>query len=362
MRWSVTIGSFKGTAVRIHVTFLLFLVWIGASAYSRGGLDAARDSLLFILAIFTCVVLHEFGHILTARRFGIVSKVVTLLPIGGVADMEKMPDKPWQELLVALAGPAVNVAIAGVIVLGLGVADLEGALRIDDPQLGLLQRLAAANLFIAVFNLVPAFPMDGGRVLRATLAMWLGQEKATAIAATIGQGFAFLLGFAGLFGNPLLLFIAIFVYMAAAGEAQMTFASAATRDVAAEDVMETRFMTLDRAATVQEAVDAMLATSQEEFPVLDPQGRLTGLLRRSDIIDALKETPPAAPIAQFVQKDTPVIAARSTLDKALKQLEAASALGVVDDDGRLEGLITRQSIAEVMMIRSVRPDWRFARH
>ncbi|KAF0120551.1 MAG: peptidase M50, partial [Methylocystaceae bacterium] len=229
MRWSLTIGSFMGTAVRIHVTFLLLLGWIGFAAYQRGGAVAARDSLLFIVAIFVCVVLHEFGHIFMARRYGIVSPVITLLPIGGVADMESMPDKPRQELLIALAGPAVNLVIAALLILFLGAVDFSDAIQIGDPSVNLLKRLAAVNIFLAAFNLIPAFPMDGGRVLRAALSIWIGKGRATRIAAQIGQGFAFLLGFLGLFGNPLLLFIAIFVYIAAAGEAQMTSMSEAAR-------------------------------------------------------------------------------------------------------------------------------------
>lgn len=240
MRWSFTLGTFKGTAVRIHLTLVLFLAWIGMAAFQRGGSEAAAQSVLFISAIFLCVVLHEFGHILTARQFGIVSPEVTLLPIGGVADMESMPQKPYQELLIAFAGPAVNIVIAIALFAISGAFNLGDAAHISDPSINILERLAATNVFLAVFNLVPAFPMDGGRVLRAALAMWLGQGKATRIAAQIGQLFAFLLGFLGLFGHPMLIFIAIFVYMAAAGEAQMTTMAEAARGLPAVDAMETR--------------------------------------------------------------------------------------------------------------------------
>jgi stage IV sporulation protein FB len=361
MRWSITLGSFKGTAVRVHVTFLLFLAWIGFAAYQRGGMIAARDSLLFIIAIFTCVVLHEFGHILTGRRYGIVAPEVTLLPIGGVASVNRMPDKPYQELLIALAGPAVNVVIAAALLLGLGAVDLGAAAHVDDPSVGLVERLAVVNVFLAAFNMIPAFPMDGGRVLRAGLAMWIGQEKATRIAAGIGQAFAFVLGFLGLFGNPLLVFIAIFIYIAAAGEAQMTLVSEATRDVKAVDAMETRIVTIDRGATIGEAVDTLLATSQDDFPVLDASSRLRGLLSRADIVEALNTADASAPIAPFVRKEAPTIDAGASLDSALAKLNEAGAIGVIDTDGALLGLLTRQSIAEVMLIKSARPEWRFGR-
>ncbi len=152
MRWSLTIGSFMGTAVRIHVTFLLLLGWIGFAAYQRGGAVAARDSVLFIVAIFICVVLHEFGHILTARRSGIVSPVTTLLPIGGVADMEKMPDKPRQELLIALAGPAVNLVIAALLILFLGAVDLSDAIQMGDHCQYRFGIPAAEHFHLAALN------------------------------------------------------------------------------------------------------------------------------------------------------------------------------------------------------------------
>ncbi len=360
MRWSVTIGSFKGTAVRIHVTFLLLLGWIGFAAFQRGGAVAARDSLLFIVAIFFCVVLHEFGHILTARRYGIVSTEITLLPIGGVADMERMPDKPGQELLIALAGPAVNVVIAVALILFLGAVDLSDAIEIGDPSVNLLKRLAAVNIFLAAFNLIPAFPMDGGRVLRAALSIWIGKERATRIAAQIGQGFAFLLGFIGLFGNPLLLFIAIFVYIAAASEAQMTSLSEAARGLKAADAMETRIAVIDRGSTVREAIDILLATSQDEFPVVDASRRLSGFLSRSNIVEALRDSDPGGPITPFMRQEPETIGVGDSIDAALPRLTGGEAVGVIDADGRLLGLLTRQSLAEIMMIKEARPDWRFA--
>jgi stage IV sporulation protein FB len=361
MRWSFTLGTFMGTAVRIHVTFLLFLAWIGLVAWQRGGAQAAGDSVLFISAIFLCVLLHEFGHILTARRFGIVSPEVTLLPIGGVADMESMPQKPWQELLIAVAGPSVNVVIAGALLAISGAFNLHEATQIANPSVSMLERLAATNLLLAGFNMIPAFPMDGGRVLRAALAMWLGQLKATRIAAGIGQGFALLLGFAGLFGNPMLLFIALFVFMAAAGEAQMTTMAEAARGLPVVDAMENRIATISRGASVSEAIDILLATSQDDFPLVDPAGRPAGLLSRAEIVDALRDSDPSAPVAPFARKEMTVIGAHETIDAALPALNGGDPVGVVDQDGRLVGLLTRQSLAEIMMIREARPEWRLPR-
>ena len=215
MSWSLTIGRFGATTVRVHLTFFLLLAWIGVSAWQKGGLPAARDSVLFIALIFACVVLHEFGHILMARRFGIETPEVILLPIGGVALMPRMPQKPSQELAVAVAGPLVNVVIAFLLFLVVGTILPDDLTRIEDPRVLLLARLAAVNVFLVLFNMIPAFPMDGGRVLHALLAMRLGNARATQLAASLGQVLAFALGFLGLFGNPLLIFIAIFVYIAA---------------------------------------------------------------------------------------------------------------------------------------------------
>ena len=222
MGWSLNIGSIAGTAIRIHITFILFLVWIFGANYMSGGPQQAWGGLIFVVLLFACVLLHEFGHIFTARHFGVSTPDVILLPIGGVARLERIPEKPSEEFLVAIAGPAVNVAIAALLI-AIGGATLQAdrLATLGGASASLVDRLAAVNLFLALFNLIPAFPMDGGRVLRALLATRLGYVHATEVAATIGQWVAFALGFLGLFGNPLLIFIAIFVYLAATSEAHI---------------------------------------------------------------------------------------------------------------------------------------------
>src|SRR5512138_3214799 len=222
MSWSLNIGRVAGTVVRVHLTFLLFLAWIFAASYASGGGATAVDSLVFMLALFLCVLLHEFGHIFTARAFGVPTPYVTLLPIGGVARLERIPEEPWEEFLIAIAGPLVNVVIALALILIAGAhVNAANLYAVENPSTSMTDRLATVNLFLAVFNMIPAFPMDGGRVLRALLATRTGYVRATEIAAFIGQGAAFALGFIGLFSNPMLIFIAIFVYLAAASEAHM---------------------------------------------------------------------------------------------------------------------------------------------
>ncbi|MDJ1158878.1 site-2 protease family protein [Chelatococcus sp. SYSU_G07232] len=364
MLWSFRIGTIAGTAVRIHVTFLLFLVWIGVVQYQVGGASAARDGILFIVLLFLCVVLHEFGHVIAARRYGVRTPDVTLFPIGGVASLERIPEKPREELVVALAGPAVNVVIALALVLALGAAvDPSDLARLEDPRVNLLVRLAGANIMLVVFNLIPAFPMDGGRVLRALLAMRLGFSRATQLAASIGQGFAFVLGFIGLLTNPLLIFIAIFVYLAASSEAQHVAFREVARGLPTGEAMIVSFEALSPASTLDDAVETMIRTSQKEFPVVDGGGRLRGVLTRDRLVLALRDHGPEAPVLDVMVGDIPTIHHRQPLDEAVRILTSAKApaLGVLDGEGRLVGLLTPENLGEMMLVQSARPDWHFGR-
>jgi Zn-dependent protease/CBS domain-containing protein len=362
MSWSLTIGRFGATIIRVHLTFFLLLAWIGLSAWQKGGLPAAGVSVLFIVLIFACVVLHEFGHILMARRFGIETPDVILLPIGGVARMPRMPEKPAQELAVAIAGPMVNIAIAFLIFLALGTIEPDSLSRIDDPRISFLARLGAVNLFLVIFNMIPAFPMDGGRVLHALLAIKLGRARATQLAASLGQGLAFALGFFGLlYGNPLLIFIAIFVYIAAAGEARMSAFNEAARGLSVGDAMETRFNAIPIEANLGAAVDMLLATAQHEFPIVDGFGRPMGLLSREDILAALKEHDRNASITSFMRAPVETVRRTAPLESVTERLRGmeATALAVTDPDGVLIGLLTRQNLGELMIIKLMRPDWHF---
>ena len=222
MRSSLKVASIFGIEVRIHLTFLLFLVWIWFSYYQVAGFAGAVQGVLFILALFACVLLHEFGHAFAARGFGIETPDITLLPIGGVARLSRIPDKPWQELVVAIAGPLVNVVIAGVLIFVIHTSTtLEQIEYLENPRVELLAKLASVNVMLVLFNLIPAFPMDGGRVLRALLAMAMPYARATQIAAWIGQGLAVVFGIFGIFGNPLLIFIAFFIFVGAQQEVAM---------------------------------------------------------------------------------------------------------------------------------------------
>ncbi|MEX0752155.1 MAG: site-2 protease family protein [Xanthobacteraceae bacterium] len=358
MSWSLNIGRIAGTAVRIHFTFLLFLAWIFVASYASGGAATAWATLLFIVLVFACVLAHEFGHILTARAFGVPTPDVTLLPIGGVARLERIPEDPWQEFLIAIAGPAVNVAIAFFLIVFAG-ATLTGHIAVvESEDVSLIDRLAAVNLFLAVFNLIPAFPMDGGRVLRALLSMRMGFVQATEVAASIGQAVAFALGFIGLLYNPLLIFIAIFVYLAASSEAHMVALQAVSRGVPVDAAMMTQFATLAPDAPVERAVQTLLSTSQSEFPVVDGAGKPIGLLGRVDIIRALKELGPDARVTEAMSADLPAIGHRRCLSDAFKLLQEkrAPAVAVTDSEGKLVGLVTAETIGEMLMLQEARPE------
>jgi Zn-dependent protease len=357
--WSIKIGDVGGTAVRIHLTFLLLLAWIWFANYQVGGAAAAWRGTGLVLLIFVCVLLHEFGHVFAARFFGVRTPDITLLPIGGVARLERMPERPSEELIIAIAGPLVNVVIAGVLLLYLGGnANLEVLKEMEDTHVGLITRLASVNIFLVLFNLIPAFPMDGGRMLRALLAIRLGFGRATQIAASLGQGLAFVFGFLGLLYNPLLIFIAIFVYLAAAAEAQSTQIREISSGVMIREAMITEFARLHADARVDDAVEALLRTTQHDFPVVDSEGRLLGVLTRDDMIRALRETGLATPVRDVMRRGIPLVYERKCLDEAFRRMQeiAVPAVGVVDKEGKLVGLITSENIGEMMMVRSIAPD------
>lgn len=357
MGWSLKIGSVAGTAVRMHVTFLLFLAWIFAVNYFTQGHQAAWSGLLFMVLLFLCVLLHEFGHIFTARAFGVATPDVILLPIGGVARLERIPEQPSEEFLIAIAGPLVNIAIALLLFLLGAHLELNRLANLDISRGGLIGQLAAVNLFLALFNLIPAFPMDGGRVLRALLATRLGYVRATELAAAIGQGVAFVLGFLGLFGDPLLIFVAIFVYLAASAESHMVAIRSASRGVPLTAAMMTQFVTLTPEQHVDAAIETLLRTSQGTFPVVDGMGRPQGVLGRNELIRALKERGPGARVGDAMTGPLPTLSHRSCLEEAFRLLQGTSvpAVGVIDAAGRLIGVVTSETVAEMLMVQRARP-------
>ncbi len=309
MSWSLKIARLFGINVYIHWTFLILLAWIFLSSLGSG--QNVQESLLgvvFVLALFACVVLHEYGHALTARRYGVPTRRITLLPIGGVASLEKMPEKPREELLVALAGPAVNVVIALLI---FGYMQLAGisfpTAQLEDPsQLSLsdafIPNLLAVNVILVLFNLIPAFPMDGGRVLRALLSMKFHRSKATAIAAQIGQFLAIGFVFLGFMYDFWLIFIGLFIFLGASGESRYESTRHLLSDLKVEDILMHQFTTMDAWSPISEAVDTLLDGQEKEFLVTE-QGDLIGTISRDDILRGLQQMGAEERIKRIVNTD-----------------------------------------------------------
>jgi Zn-dependent protease/CBS domain-containing protein len=354
MRWSWKIGRLAGINVYMHATFVLLLAFILFASWSeKHDVTAAIVAALFILTIFGCVVLHELGHALVARRYGIRTRDIILLPIGGVARLERMPDKPLEELKVALAGPAVNVVIAAGLFLLLSAFGT----KLELSQLGLVnggfvERMMSVNLWLAGFNLIPAFPMDGGRVLRALLARRMDYTRATLRAAHVGQALALVFGFIGLFRDPFLLFIALFVWMGAESEASMVQLHTSLGGIPVERVMLTEFRTLQPDDTLAQAIDYVMAGFQHDFPV-GFGDHVLGILTREDLMKALATHGSGLHVRDAMRREFQIADTHDMLDKALRLLGTAKVRTIpVEHDGRLVGLLNLENVGEFMMIQS----------
>src|SRR5213083_731394 len=298
MGWSLPIFRIAGIQLRIHVTFLLLIAWLAFGYYAEGGSAVAASRVIFVLLLFLCVVLHEFSH--------------------------------------AFLNPST----------------LEGS--------GLIAQLLTINILLLLFNLLPAFPMDGGRVLRALLATRMSYARATQVAATVGQGFAFVFGFLGLLWNPFLIFIALFVYIGASQEAALAQMKDVSRRFPVSSAMVREFRTLAENATLQEAVDALLATSQHDFPVVDETGGVAGLLTRHDLIAALRKNDPGLRVGDVMRRDIPTVTTGTRFEEAFRIMQECNcpAVPVLDGMKRLVGLLTPENVTELMMVQSAMPQRR----
>lgn len=355
-RGSMRIGTFFGIGLYVHWTFLLLIAFVAFRA--EGGLWAVIDSVLLVLGVFACVVLHEYGHALTAKRFGIRTRDITLLPIGGVARLERMPREPVRELVIAVAGPAVNVVIALIlfpIVLATGgmerAAEMSTLKGVDVPML--LAQLMAINVALVLFNMIPAFPMDGGRVLRALLAMKLAYAKATRAAAMVGSVVAGLFLIFGFYsGNYMLMLIAAFVWIVGSAEARMAERQSAIENLRVHDAMITRFRALRADSTLDEALKALLAGLQPDFPVVDAAGRTVGVLSRTDLLRAIASSGPGATVGSAMRRDCPVLHESDLLEVAVMQMrETQCPILPVVRDGTLVGVLAMENVSELIMAR-----------
>lgn len=355
MKWSWKFAEFRGIGVYMHATFLILIAFVVLSHWSAGNSVAKTlEGVGFILALFSCVLLHEFGHALMAAKYGIKTRDITLLPIGGLARLERMPEEPLQELWVALAGPAVNVLIAATLFVWLqfsaALAPLEQLTVTSGP---FLERLLVVNVILVVFNLLPAFPMDGGRVLRALLATKMEYTHATQIAAYTGQAMAIVFGILGFYLNPFLVFIAFFVWIGAAQEASMVTMKAALGGIPVSRAMMTDFRRLRLGDSLQQAIDLIIATPQQNFPVLHGS-EVVGILPSRELMVGLQQQGPTALVDDVMRRDFLALEPNDMLDSALGKIhqQECCRTAPVMRGNELVGLLTEENVGEFLHIAS----------
>ena len=350
MKNSINLGKIFGIDLKISITFLFLLLWVALSSLLNGAsLGVALTELLFIIALFVLVILHELGHALTAKRFGINTQDITLLPIGGLARLEKMPEDPKQEFLVAIAGPMVNLFIGGLLFLGLlitGFFSQPLSLGLIDQNLWM--RLLTANITLFLFNLIPAFPMDGGRVLRSLLSLRMDPVKATSIAANIGKGAALLIGILGFFFNPWLVLTAIFIWVGANSEASAARVQASIKGLQIQDAMMTKFFQVEGKQPLESVLQLSIQTGQHYIPVTS-NGHFLGIIQRGDLLNALQRLGNRAPAYAAIGIEPEGLSPTASLKDALPSLQTNRVQPVIED-GQLIGLITLESIQQRMWL------------
>jgi Zn-dependent protease/predicted transcriptional regulator len=359
MNWSLPAGRIAGIPIFLHWTFILALTffwwWFSANNQPFG--------IALVILLFACVLLHELGHALAARRYGIQTDSITMLPIGGLARLQRMPKKPEEEVVIAIAGPAVNVAIAmalaGTITAAFGFEAIFGPFASAPKSLflGVLQWLLTANLVLVFFNMIPAFPMDGGRVLRAVLASQMPYARATRIAAWIGQTCAVFFVFAGMFGlfgvnGAVLIFVGLFVFLGAEAEAEAAEQAAVFENVTVQSAIQPRFSTLNETDTLALAVNELLAGSQRDFPVMRGD-QVVGVLHRDQLVRGLSERGYSASVRDMMKTQW----IEANLDEPIEEvyqemLHSKEPMIPVLRQGKIAGILTLENIHELMMIRN----------
>lgn len=354
MNWSWQVGKVSGIPIRIHITFLALPALFALGGWTDAGIAGAVRETVFVLCVFLCVALHELGHSLAALSFGIQVRDITLLPIGGLSRLARIPRDPKEEILLSLAGPLVNVIIAGGLLIGLLVRPAVSPwqqISLFGPHL--LARLMWANALLAAFNLLPSFPMDGGRILRGTLALFIPRTRATRIAAVTGRVMAGLFLLAGVLSPAfrLLIFIAVFVYMGAAAEEQQARIQESFWGLKARDAMIARFDFFWEHDPLGMALDRALMTFQEDFPVFGDRGAL-GFISRSELQAAASVNPWGTPVGHLVSRGWVGVPANAPLEDVFLRLQAGGLQTVgVEEGGRVVGIINDGSLARAVQMR-----------
>jgi Zn-dependent protease len=339
-----------GVPVRLHFTFVLLVVFLVAMGV-RGG-QSAMLNVLYILALFASVVLHELGHVAVSRRYGIKTHEIVLYPIGGVAKLERTP-KAKEELWIALAGPAVNVLIAAGLFAWLAYTNtpISASVLAEPTDMNVLARVAFGNLILAAFNMIPAFPMDGGRVLRAIMARFSPEDVATRRAALAGRVLAIVIGLYGVMTMQfMLLFIAFFVYVGASQESAAVTGRVLTEGIPVRAAMITDYRVLEHGNTIREAANMLLATSQQDFPVV-VGSQVVGLLGRNALLRGMAVDGPDAYVAGIMDRNYPRVSPDDDLTEILPLMAETSCALVMDATDQLLGIITRENVSEFLMLR-----------
>jgi len=359
MKGSLLLGKVAGIKVQVHWSFLLLIGWIVFVGLISGmSTRGTVWNIIFVLVLFICVVLHELGHALTAKRFDVQTQKITLLPIGGVASLEEMPEEPKQELLITLAGPAVNLLIALLLYIFI---PFDFFRNLDQQQIqeffseisprNFLFLLFYANIILAAFNFIPAFPMDGGRILRALLAMRMGRVQATQIAARLGQFVAFLFFFLGLFYNPFLALIGVFIFFGAQGENILIQQLSILRGHQVRDAMMTNITILNPEDSLENVVDTIIAGTERDFVVTDGN-RAVGIVYNSDLMQSLRSRTNGMQVKDIMIKDFDSVSAHDDLADIYRKVHSAKkTFFPVVDGGRLLGAIDMTNINEFMIFK-----------
>ncbi|MBI5869771.1 MAG: site-2 protease family protein [Actinobacteria bacterium] len=364
MKWSFKVWRVFGIELRIHITFFLIVIYAAfmwGSVFEKGTAGAIYGAFM-IAVLFICVVIHELCHSRLAQHYGGEVDSITLLPIGGVSMLKNMPEDPKKELWVSLVGPLSNLVIAAMLfpfiylvpdpVDGTFGAFTNSDVLISVSVQGFVSYLFMINILLALFNLLPAFPLDGGRVLRSILAQYMPYMKATRVAVAAGQAFAFILGITGLIsGNWIWLLIAVFIYFGAEQEGAGTEVKTVLSRLTAGQAVEANAKVLSQEQTLGEVVAVVLHSFQEDFPVLDEGGRIIGVLTRANLIAGLHNIGPEAQVGQVMEKDFPVVEASALFSEVYEKMNASriKALPVVEG-GQLLGMVTLEHLSEVFML------------
>lgn len=349
--WSLRIGAIAGIPIRVHLTFVLLIAYLALSYMMRGlAPSATLAGIALVLSVFAVVVIHELGHALMARRFGVGTREILLLPIGGIASLERIPEKPKHELAVAIVGPAINFAIAGILWLGLAASG-------SSTSLGgsFAAQLMWINIGLAIFNLIPAFPMDGGRALRAILAMRLGHARATDIAARLGTGIAVVFGVIGLLTNFWLILIAVVVWMGARHEAAAVRVRSALVSVPVSAAMNRHIDIVSPDESLGEAARLLVSTGQWQLPIVD-HGETVGVLTKGDVAEGIRDAGDSASIAQAPHHEAITVGPNDSLEGVFDRLaHEPGAIAVVVDHGTPIGIVTAEQLTTFAALHAEHP-------